>query len=55
MGDVAAAISVAGHSNRLTEEVMHQVAPDVIAAADTISAALGGGGHLAGQESRRRS
>jgi DNA-binding IclR family transcriptional regulator len=41
MGDVAAAISVAGHSNRLTEDVMEQIAPDVIAAANAISAALG--------------
>ena len=55
MGDVAAAISVAGHSNRLTEEVMDEIAPEVIAAADAISAALGSGGQLAGQESRRRS
>ena len=43
MGDVAAAISVAGHSSRLTEEVMEQIVPDVVAAADTISAAIGGG------------
>lgn len=41
MGEVAAAISVAGHSNRLTEEVMEGIASDVIAAADAISAALG--------------
>jgi IclR family acetate operon transcriptional repressor len=41
MGEVAAAISVAGHSSRLTEEVMEQIAPDVIAAAEAISAALG--------------
>jgi IclR family acetate operon transcriptional repressor len=43
MGEVAAAISVAGHSNRLTEDVMEQIAPDVIAAANAISAALGCG------------
>ena len=43
MGEVAAAISVAGHSSRLTEEAMEQIAPDVIAAADLISAAIGGG------------
>ncbi len=42
MGEVAAAISVAGHSNRLTEEVIEQIAPDVIAAADAISAAISG-------------
>jgi len=41
MGEVAAAISVAGHSNRLTEDVMEQIAPDVIAAANSISAAIG--------------
>jgi IclR family acetate operon transcriptional repressor len=41
MGEVAAAISVAGHSNRLTEEVMEQIAPDVIAAANSIGAAIG--------------
>ncbi len=41
MGEVAAAISVAGHSNRLTEEVMEQIAPDVIVAANSIGAAIG--------------
>ncbi len=41
MGEVAAAISVAGHSNRLTEDVMEQIAPDVIVAANSISAAIG--------------
>ena len=41
MGEVAAAISVAGHSYRLTEDVMEQIAPDVIFAANAISAALG--------------
>ena len=44
LGDVAAAVSVAGPSNRLTEEVMHRMATDVIAAADSISAALGSSG-----------
>jgi DNA-binding IclR family transcriptional regulator len=43
LGEVAAAISVSGHSSRLTEEVMHRIAPDVIQAADSISVALGGG------------
>ena len=42
LGEVAAAISVAGPSNRLTEEVLLRIAPDVIAAANSISAALGG-------------
>ena len=54
MGEVAAAISVAGHSSRLTEEVMEQMAPDVIAAADTISDAMGGGKPRGDRKSRRR-
>ncbi len=54
MGDVAAAISVAGHSNRLTEEVMTEIAPDVIAAADAISAALGGEERPAKRDPKRR-
>ena len=41
MGEVAAAISVCGPSNRLTEDVMEQIAADVMAAADSVSAALG--------------
>ena len=41
MGEVAAAISVAGHSSRLTEDVMEQIAPDVIAAANSIGVAIG--------------
>ena len=43
LGDVAAAISVSGHSSRLPEEVLHAIAPDVIQAANEISVALGGG------------
>ncbi len=42
LGEVAAAISVCGPSNRLTQDVMEQIAPDVIAAADAISATIGG-------------
>ncbi len=42
LGEVAAAISVAGPSNRLTVEAMEQIAPDVIAAANAITTALGG-------------
>ena len=42
LGEVAAAISVSGHSSRLTEEVMVRIAPDVVQAANAISAALGG-------------
>jgi len=41
LGEVAAAISVAGHSSRLTEEVMEQIAPEVTAAASLISTELG--------------
>ena len=41
LGDVAAAISVCGPSNRFTEDVMKQIATEVIAAADSISAELG--------------
>lgn len=54
MGEVAAAISVAGHSSRLTEEVMGQMAPDVIVAADMISVAMGGGEPRVDRKSRRR-
>ena len=43
LGEAAAAISVSGHSSRLTEDVMEQIAPDVIVAADMISAAIQGG------------
>ena len=42
LGEVAAAISVSGPANRLNEEVMEQIASDVIAAADAITAAIGG-------------
>jgi IclR family acetate operon transcriptional repressor len=54
LGEVAAAISVAGHSNRLTEDVMEQIAPDVIVAADSITAALAGGEQPDSRESRGR-
>ncbi len=43
LGEVAAAISVSGHSSRLTEEVMEKIATDVIVAADSIAVAIGGG------------
>ena len=42
LGEVAAAISVSGHSSRLTEAAMHRVAPEVVEAANAISKALGG-------------
>ena len=54
LGEVAAAISVAGHSNRLTEDVMEQIAPDVMAAADSISAAIGCGERPDNQDTARR-
>ncbi len=54
MGEVAAAISVAGHSSRLTEDVMEQIAPDVIVAADLISAAIGSGERSDNRKSRGR-
>jgi len=43
LGEVAAAISVAGPSSRLTEDVIEQIAPDVMAAANSIAVAIGGG------------
>jgi IclR family acetate operon transcriptional repressor len=54
LGEVAAAISVSGHSSRLTEAVMEQIAPDVIAAADLISAAIGGGNSTDKSDSKAR-
>ena len=42
LGEVAAAISVAGPSNRLTKEAMETLALDVIAAAGEITTTLGG-------------
>ena len=44
LGEVAAAVSVAGHSSRMTPETMERIAPDVIAAANAIGAAIGGAG-----------
>lgn len=41
-GEVAAAISVTGPSNRMTADVMDHFAMDVIAAANSIAAAIGG-------------
>ncbi|MFQ5983456.1 MAG: IclR family transcriptional regulator [Woeseiaceae bacterium] len=42
LGEVSAAVSVSGHSSRLTEEVMEHIAPDVVDAADSIAVAIGG-------------
>jgi len=41
LGELVAAISVSGHSSRLTDEVIRRIAPDVIHAADAISEAMG--------------
>jgi IclR family acetate operon transcriptional repressor len=54
LGEVAAAISVSGHSNRLTEDVMEQIATDVMAAANSIAAAIGGGERPDNSDSRGR-
>ena len=54
MGEIAAAISVSGHASRLTEEVMEQIAPVVIAAADSIAAAIGGGDRPEKRDPRSR-
>ena len=43
LGQVAAAISVSGHSSRLTEAALQHIAPDVIEAARLTSLAIGGG------------
>ena len=50
LGEVAAAISVAGPSNRLTKDAMDRLAGDVVAAARAITAALGGDAALDGRE-----
>jgi DNA-binding IclR family transcriptional regulator len=42
LGEVAAAISVSGPSHRLTAQAMEHVSAAIIAAADAISAAIGG-------------
>ncbi len=44
LGEVAAAISVAGPSNRLTVDVLEQMSVDVIAAGNAIAAAIGSTG-----------
>jgi IclR family acetate operon transcriptional repressor len=54
LGEVAAAISVSGHSSRLTEEVMEHIAPDIMVAADSIADAIGGGKRPAYPDSRGR-
>ena len=54
LGEVGAAISVSGHSNRLTEDVMEQIATDVMAAANSIAAAIGFNAPPDKQDSRAR-
>ena len=54
LGEVAAAISVCGPSHRLTKEVMEHIATDVIAAADSIAAAIGSGERPDNRDSRER-
>jgi len=54
MGEVAAAISVCGPSNRLTEDALNQMAPSVKAAADSISSAIGRGEQSDEGDSRKR-
>ena len=53
-GDVAAAISVTGPSNRMTADALDQLATDVIAAANAITAAIGCGERPDNRDSRRR-
>ena len=54
LGEVAAAISVSGPSNRLTEDIMEQIATDVMAAADTIAVSIGRSAQSDAADSRRR-
>jgi len=54
LGEVAAAVSVAGPSIRLTEIVMEKIAPDVMATANSIATAIGGGERPDKRDSKRR-
>ena len=54
LGEVAAAISVAGPSNRLTKDAMEHLAGDVLAAARAVTAALGGDATSDGREAGAR-
>lgn len=51
LGEVTAAISVAGHSGRLTEEAMQEIAPHVVQAGQSISVAIGGSGDMPSAQS----
>lgn len=48
LGEIAAAISVSGPANRLTKGVMERIAPEVVAAAGSITKAIGGDDQIAG-------
>lgn len=54
LGEVAGAVSIAGPANRLSEVVMTQVAPELIAAVHSISAALASGERSTSRSSRIR-
>jgi DNA-binding IclR family transcriptional regulator len=54
LGEVAAAVSVAGPSVRLTENLMDKIAPEVMAAANSIAIAIGGGDRSDNRESKKR-
>ncbi len=54
LGEVAAAVSVAGPVSRLKKKALDQMAADVIEAAASISTALGGGGQTDSPDSRRK-
>jgi len=54
LGEVAAAISVAGRSNRLNKKILDQMAAEVIVAADSITVAIGGGERTDQKDSRRK-
>lgn len=54
LGEVAAAVSVAGPVSRLKKKVLDQMAADVIRAAEAISDAIGVGEQADGRGSRRK-
>lgn len=54
MGEVAAAISVAGPTNRMTNKLMKQIAPEVMAAADLVAGSLESGQRHDARGGRKR-
>ena len=52
LGEVAAAISIAGSSNRMTADVIEQMAPSLVAAASQISTGMSGGSGARNSASR---